>query len=166
VCEWQEFEMKSVPDPTGRKDKKTGEPVMVQTPDPTRPVMKNIVWKTPLPNMSESSPICVSKKVFTICEAGWPQDADCPRLVCVEGDTGAALWQGDVDQFDALPEPQRAEAKGLRKQYWECQRKVYGLLVQVQAAWGRDKAAAERLATFPKMAPSPMRSGAQKVFTL
>ena len=52
------------------------------TPVTKWPEARNIVWKTPLPNMGNGSPICVGERVFVMCEPGWTHDA--PLLVCVD----------------------------------------------------------------------------------
>lgn len=111
VTTWKEFAAtKKVP--AGK--------LTAELPDASSPeVLENIVWKTPMPNFTESSPIVVGKKVFTLSEPGWPVDTgDAPILICVDADTGAILWQRPVDQFDALPESQQQEAKESRRAYW------------------------------------------------
>jgi outer membrane protein assembly factor BamB len=112
VTSWQEFAGTKVVDQDRDKN--------VTVPDPqSEEVLRNIVWKTPLPNMSESSPLTVGTKVFTLCEPGWPKGWDTPSLVCLDGDSGKILWQKPIDHFDALPPAQREEAKQLRSRYWE-----------------------------------------------
>ena len=69
----------------------------------------NILWRTPLPNWSNSSPVVVGKRVFVMSE---PTDT-APILTCVDADTGAILWQREVNHLDLLPEPERSEIKQL-----------------------------------------------------
>jgi len=70
----------------------------------------NLAWKTPLPGPGVSSPIVVGGKVFVTCYSGYGLDQENPgeidnlmrHLVCVDLQTGKALWQKDVKA--ALPE--------------------------------------------------------------
>ena len=85
---------------------------------------KNLVWKTPLPNFSNGSPIVVGKKVFVVCEAGWPAGQDCPTLRCYDADTGKELWAREIDQADDMPAEQATALKELRRRYWENHRRA------------------------------------------
>ena len=67
---------------------------------------QNIVWKTEMPNWSNSSPIVVGGKLFVGCE---PSD-----LICCDVNDGKILWRKSQDYFDTLsPEelPQAQETK-------------------------------------------------------
>ena len=79
----------------------------------------NIVWKTKLPNWSNSSPIVTRGRVFVISEAL----AGFPVLFCVNARTGEILWQREIDHLDALPPVRQREAR----EHW---RKTF-------AAWPR-----------------------------
>jgi hypothetical protein len=126
--------------------------------DASREVMTNIVWRTPLPNMGEGTPLLVGRKLFTMCEPGWPEDADAPVLVCVCADTGKLLWQRPVDHFAVLPEAQRAEAVRLRREYWNFTRRKFDLLIRRNAA-----IAAKDLARRDEICDELMKMGA-KIF--
>ncbi len=77
----------------------------------------NIVWKTPLPNYSNSSPIAVGKKVFTISEPGY--ESDVPVAICLDADTGKTLWTKPLDYFDLLPAADRKKAVAMRTLYYD-----------------------------------------------
>jgi hypothetical protein len=79
---------------------------------------QNLVWKTPLPNFGNASPIVVGRKVFAVCEPGWPEGTDVPVLLCVDADTGKTLWQRLIDPYDAWPPERAASARALRRAYF------------------------------------------------
>lgn len=81
---------------------------------------KNVVWKTPLPNFGQSSPVYANGRVFVTCEPGWKHDA--PLLACLDARTGKILWEREVDQFALLPTEEQAEARALRKKFFEQRR--------------------------------------------
>jgi len=54
---------------------------------------QHIVWKTEMPNWSNSSPIIVGGKLFVGCE---PSD-----LICCDVNDGKILWRKSQDYFDA-----------------------------------------------------------------
>ncbi|MEI8123054.1 MAG: PQQ-binding-like beta-propeller repeat protein [bacterium] len=93
---------------------------------------KNLRWKAPLPNHSNSSPIVVGKKAFVVCDGGWPEGSDCPVLVCIDTDTGKQLWQKPIDPYDNLPEAEAKEARADRATYWQ----EYRTINQLVWDWG------------------------------
>ena len=70
---------------------------------------KNVIWKTPMPCWTNSSPIVVGNKVFTNSEPD--------MLICTDAETGKILWQKQVDHLILWPE---AEAKQARED-WKAQ---------------------------------------------
>jgi hypothetical protein len=89
------------------------------------PSGRHIVWKCPLPNWGNGSPIVVGRKAFVVCEAGTPATSttpliDTPLLLCIDGDSGAELWRRPLDPFDTLNDAKEAERlRGLRRSYYE-----------------------------------------------
>jgi|GEM_PF-5746652 len=67
-----------------------------------------ILWRTPMPKMSLSSPVVVGDKVFTL--------ADPHALLCVDAKTGKILWRKDNPPFDAMPPEKAKRAKELLAQ--------------------------------------------------
>ena len=69
-------------------------------PDANPPVKwsaaENVVWKTPMPARSNSSPIVVGDRVFTCSEPS--------TLLCVSAADGKILWSDTVTFFDTVPE--------------------------------------------------------------
>ena len=69
-------------------------------PDAQPPVKwsatENVVWKTPMPGRSNSSPIVVGDRVFTCSEPS--------TLLCVSAADGKILWSDTVTYFDYVPE--------------------------------------------------------------
>ena len=59
-----------------------------------------ILWRTPMPKVSLSSPVVVGDKVFTL--------ADPHTLLCVDARRGKILWRKDNPPFDAMP-PEKAQ---------------------------------------------------------
>ncbi len=68
---------------------------------------KNILWKTPRPNWGYGNPVAVGNRIYTMCEPLW--GAVWPILVCYDAETGALLWQQEVDPFQAFPEVKAKE---------------------------------------------------------
>ena len=95
---------------------------------------RNLVWKTPLPNHSNSSPIVVGRKVFVLCAAGWPETRDCAQILCFDAGTGKELWRHDLDEFVAMPDEQAAEARKLRREYHRRIRRLNRLMYEYQSA--------------------------------
>ncbi len=100
-------------------------------PDDCKPVRqwdgqsgKNIVWKTPLPNFGNGSPIVVGRKAFVVCEPGYPEGVDAPLLVCIDANNGDILWRRQMDPFTQLPAAERAKVTALRAEYWAKLRQV------------------------------------------
>lgn len=86
----------------------------------------NIVWKTPLPNWSNSSPIVTRGRVFVISEAL----AGFPVLFCVNARTGEIMWQREIDHLDALPPVRQREARA----HWRKTFAAWPRFAQWQAA--------------------------------
>jgi hypothetical protein len=57
----------------------------------------NIVWKTPLPDISWAQPVVVGDKVFVLC--------DWHRLFCLSAIDGTVLWERDGSVAELLPPP-------------------------------------------------------------
>lgn len=77
-------------------------------PEATPPVRwsttENVVWKTPMPSASNSTPILVAGKLFVCSEP--------TTLVCLDAARGTILWKKDNPVIDTLP---RAEAARVKK---------------------------------------------------
>jgi outer membrane protein assembly factor BamB len=86
----------------------------------------NIVWKTALPNWSNSSPIVTRGRVFVISEAR----AGFPVLFCINARTGEIMWQREIDHLDALPPVRQREAR----EHWRKTFAAWPRFVQWQAA--------------------------------
>jgi len=92
---------------------------------------KNILWKAPLPGVSDSQPIIVGDRVLTICEPD--------RVLCHDVLTGKLLWQDklavmllpvlgkDRKSLDPAPDPTKARIEQVA---WELTRACYLLNVQ------------------------------------
>lgn len=63
---------------------------------------RNMVWRTMMPNWSNSSPIVIGDKVITLAEPY--------TVVCVHAKTGKILWTSSNDHLDLLCSPQEARA--------------------------------------------------------
>lgn len=110
---------------------------------------KNLKWKAELPNHSNSSPIVVAKEVFVVCDAGWPEGADCPSLLCCDTDTGKRLWQKPIDPYDNLPEAEAKSARADRVEYWQQFRKMNRLAYE----WSQTTDANKRTTLLTEMQP-------------
>lgn len=104
-------------------------------------VGRNLVWKAPLPNHSNSSPIVVGKRAFVVCAAGWPEGQDCARLLCFDADSGKELWQKELDEFATRPEAQAKEAREVRKEYHRRIRLLNTIMFEYQSADEAQRAA-------------------------
>ena len=69
---------------------------------------KNVLWKTPMPSRTNSSPIVVGKKVFTL--------ADPDLLICADALTGKILWQKQVDHLTLWPADEAKKARAVWNQ--------------------------------------------------
>lgn len=78
---------------------------------------ENLLWRMPVANYGNSSPLVVGDRVFVVSEPGW--QSDCPTLACFDLATGAQHWISDVDQFSELPTADRDDARARRKKYYE-----------------------------------------------
>jgi hypothetical protein len=87
---------------------------------------KNILWRTPLPNWGNSSPIAIGGRVFVTCEGGW--ESVWPVLVCLDAASGKVLWQRELDHLDQLPDGQGPKAR----EAWQ----RYRLFVREALRWG------------------------------
>jgi hypothetical protein len=75
----------------------------------------NILWKTPLPNWSNSSPIAIGSRIFVTCEGGW--QGVWPMLLCLDAATGKVLWQRELDHLDQLPDGRGAKVREAWQEY-------------------------------------------------
>jgi len=75
------------------------------TPPTTWDLVKGsgVAWKTPLPGRSFASVIVVGKKVFAVSSPH--------HLFCLDADTGAILWQKDVDPIALLAKDQAEKVR-------------------------------------------------------
>jgi outer membrane protein assembly factor BamB len=63
---------------------------------------KNVLWMTPLPGRSTSTPILVGDRLFVMAEPD--------ELLCLDKDSGRVLWSAAVNYYEALtPEEKKAE---------------------------------------------------------
>ena len=60
---------------------------------------RNILWRTPLSNWSNGSPIAVKDRVFALSEPGWRHDW--PVLTCLDAASGKVLWEREVNHLPA-----------------------------------------------------------------
>ncbi|GAF72045.1 unnamed protein product, partial [marine sediment metagenome] len=76
-------------------------------PDAKPPVKwsasENVVWKTPMPGPSNSTPVIVDGKIFICADPAW--------LICVNAADGKILWQKSNTYFDMMDEQEIAKAK-------------------------------------------------------
>jgi outer membrane protein assembly factor BamB len=62
---------------------------------------KNILWMTPLPGRSTSTPVLAGDRLFVLCEPD--------EILCVDKNGGRVLWSASVNYYEALtPEEKRA----------------------------------------------------------
>jgi outer membrane protein assembly factor BamB len=95
---------------------------------------QKLVWKVPLPNFSNSSPIVVGRKVFVVCDPGWPEGQDCAVLLCLDAETGKELWRREIDEF-AVFSPQEAQAaRDLRAEFYRRIRRLNRIMYEYQSA--------------------------------
>jgi outer membrane protein assembly factor BamB len=75
-------------------------------PDANPPVKwsatDNVLWKTPMPAVSNASPILVGDRIFVCSETS--------TLLCISAKDGAILWSRNTPLADALPENERRQA--------------------------------------------------------
>ncbi|MEI7831859.1 MAG: PQQ-binding-like beta-propeller repeat protein [bacterium] len=74
---------------------------------------KNVIWKTPMPTRTNSTPIVVGNKVFTL--------ADPDLLICADALTGKILWQKQVDHLVLWPADEAKKAR----EAWNQQLSLY-----------------------------------------
>ena len=63
---------------------------------------KNVIWKTPMPDRSEASPILVGDKIF-VC-------SDIDTLICVNAADGKILWQQAANGYKNIAPPEQIKA--------------------------------------------------------
>ena len=97
---------------------------------------KNLAWKAPLPNFSNSSPIVVGRNVLVVCEAGWPEGADCAVLICFDAETGKELWKRELDEFATFSAGEAQRAREVRKEYFTRIRTLNRLMYAYRTADG------------------------------
>jgi outer membrane protein assembly factor BamB len=66
----------------------------IMDPPDVRYETKNIVWRTPLPGRSTSTPILVKDRLFVMAEPD--------ELVCVDKSTGRLLWSAFINFYEAV----------------------------------------------------------------
>ena len=104
-------------------------------PDANPPIhwspTENLVWGTPMPSWSNSTPIIVGDRLFVCSEPS--------TLVCVRLSDGHILWQSTNDYEETVsPQEaadirrQRAEAQGLRQQLKPVEAELNNLKQEVQ----------------------------------
>ena len=64
---------------------------------------ENVIWKSPMPGNSNSTPAIVDGKIFICADPAW--------LICVNAADGKILWQKSNTYFDMLDEQETAKAK-------------------------------------------------------
>jgi len=64
---------------------------------------KNVVWKTPMPSWSNSTPVLAGGRLFVGAEPTW--------LLCVDAADGTILWQKDHSYEQVLTPEEAAQAK-------------------------------------------------------
>ena len=69
---------------------------------------KNIIFKTPLPGVSNASPILINDKIFLCSEPA--------TLICADAKNGKILWQKDNHYFDTLTPEEAEKARELLKE--------------------------------------------------
>lgn len=69
---------------------------------------ENVVWKTAMPDWSNSTPILVAGKLFVCSEP--------TALVCLDAAKGTILWQKDNTYLDTLPKAEAARMKKLAQE--------------------------------------------------
>lgn len=74
----------------------------------------NVLWKTPMPDWSNGSPVVVGGRVFVCSEPN--------VLICLDADTGKVLWQTQNDHLDLLPPDEAARAKAAWAAEWAFER--------------------------------------------
>ena len=82
---------------------------------------ENVAWKTAMPGYGSSSPIALDGKVYVTCYSGYGMGRDRGRmedlrlhLVCVDGTTGAILWDKRIKPV--LPESKSVRDHGYAAQ--------------------------------------------------
>ena len=73
------------------------------TPPTTWSTTRNVLWKTPLTNWSNASPLLLGKRLFVCAEPA--------TLICLDAGSGKILWQNTVPDLPATP-PKAHDAAG------------------------------------------------------
>jgi outer membrane protein assembly factor BamB len=101
---------------------------------------KGILWKTRLPNWSNSSPIVVDTKdgprVVLLSE---PWDGYSPWLLCFDAVTGKELWRRELDAVPHLPTAEQEKARTLARKVWDLTRLRKRLTAEIQALYVKDR---------------------------
>ena len=66
---------------------------------------ENVVWKTPMPDWGNATPVLVGERIFVCAEP--------TTLICVDAKTGAILWQRDTTYLDAMSPEEAARLSKL-----------------------------------------------------
>ena len=69
---------------------------------------ENVVWKTPMPSWSNSTPVIVGERLFVCSEP--------TTLLCVNVKSGKIIWEKDNSYLETLPPAERAKTKALMDQ--------------------------------------------------
>ncbi len=69
---------------------------------------KNILWMTPLPGRSTSTPIIVKDRIFVMAEPD--------ELICIDKVSGKKLWQRAINYYEALTPEEKAAQPRLAKE--------------------------------------------------
>ena len=90
------------------------------------PSGSNLLWKAPLPNFGNASPIVVpagtGARVLVLCDHGWPLgEGETPVLLCYNAESGKELWRKAIDPLDALPVEEAAPLRAARHAFWRHQ---------------------------------------------
>ncbi len=60
---------------------------------------QGVLWRTPLPNTGESTPIVAGKRIFLTCHTSMSEDAELGSSIvgiCFDADTGKELWRREL----------------------------------------------------------------------
>ncbi len=102
-------------DPVGWRTDGTG-----RYPDATPPtewsVEDNVIWATPAPDWSNSSPVIVGNRLLTCAEP--------TTLLCLDTQTGEILWQASNSYEDIAPTEELADMQKLQAECDELRKQV------------------------------------------
>ena len=93
---------------------------------------ENVLWKTPMPQWANSSPIVVGGRVFVTSEPD--------ELLCLDADDGKILWRKSSTHLDLLPRDDAAAARQAWEREWAFERERNVLLYELNQLKARAKA--------------------------